>query len=39
VIYTDGKMTFTKQGGGDTPTVIKYAQARMAFQDCAIAQN
>jgi hypothetical protein len=38
-VYTDGKMTFTKQGGGDTPTVIKYAKARMAFQDCAIAQN
>ena len=38
-LYTDGKMTFTKQGGGDTPTVIKYARARMAFQDCAIAQN
>jgi hypothetical protein len=38
-VYTDGKMTFTKQGGGGTPTVIKYAKARMAFQDCAIAQN
>lgn len=38
-VYTDGKMTFTKQGGGDTPTVIKYAKGRMAFQDCAIAQN
>ena len=38
-VYTDGKTTFTKQGGGDTPTIIKYAKARMAFQDCAIAQN
>ena len=37
--FTDGKMTFTRQGGGDTPTVIKHAKGRMAFQDCAIAQN
>jgi hypothetical protein len=38
-VYSNGKMQFTKQGGGDTPTVIKYAKARMAPQDCAIAQN
>ncbi len=37
--YTDGKQTFAKSGGGDTPTVIRYAVGRMAFQDCAIAQN
>jgi hypothetical protein len=37
--FTNGMMTFTKQGGRDTPTVIKYAKGRMAFQDCAIAQN
>jgi hypothetical protein len=37
--FTDGKMTFTKQGGRDTPTVIKYAKGRMALQDCALAQN
>lgn len=37
--FTNGMMTFTKQGGGDTATVIKYAKGRMAFQDCAIAQN
>jgi hypothetical protein len=38
-LYTDGKLTFTKEGGGDKPTVIKFARGRMAFQDCAIAQN
>jgi hypothetical protein len=37
--FTNGMMTFTKQGGQDAPTVIKYAKGRMAFQDCAIAQN
>ena len=37
--YTDGKQTFAKSGGGETPTVIRYAVGRMAFQDCAIAQN
>lgn len=37
--YTDGKQTFAKSGGGDTPTIIRYAVGRMAFQDCAIAQN
>lgn len=37
--YTDGKMTFAKSGGGDTPTVIRFARGRMAFQDCAIAVN
>jgi hypothetical protein len=39
-LYTDGKVTFTKEGGmGNGPTVIKFARGRMAFQDCAIAQN
>jgi hypothetical protein len=38
-LYTDGKLTFTKEGGGDKPTIIKFARGRMAFQDCAIAQN
>jgi hypothetical protein len=37
--FTNGMMTFTRQGGSDTATVIKYARGRMAFQDCAIAQN
>ena len=37
--FTNGMMTFTRQGGQDTPTVIKFARGRMAFQDCAIAQN
>ncbi len=37
--YTNGMITFAKFGGGDTPTVIRYAKARRAFQDCAIAQN
>ena len=37
--YTNGMMTFTKEGGQDTATVIRYAKGRMAFQDCAIAQN
>ena len=38
-IYTNGAMTFTKQSGRDKPTVIRFARGRMAFQDCAIAQN
>lgn len=37
--YTNGPLTFAKSGGGDTPTVIRFARGRMAFQDCAIAQN
>lgn len=38
-VYTDGKMSFAKSGGGDTPTVIRFARGRMAWQDCAIAVN
>lgn len=38
-IYTDGKMSFAKSGGRDTPTVIRFARGRMAWQDCAIAVN
>jgi hypothetical protein len=37
--YTNGTQTFAKSGGGDTPTVIRHARGRMAFQDCAIAVN
>jgi streptogramin lyase len=37
--YTNGTMTFARSGGADTPTVIRFARGRMAFQDCAIAQN
>ena len=37
--YTDARMTFAKSGGGDTPTVVRFARGRMAFQDCNIAQN
>jgi hypothetical protein len=37
--YTNGAMTFAKSGGGDTPTVVRFARGRMAFQYCAIAQN
>jgi hypothetical protein len=35
--FTNGAMTFTRQGGQDSPAVIKFARGRMAFQDCAIA--
>ena len=38
-VYSDGMQQFAKSGGMDTPTVIRYAKARMAWQDCAIAQN
>jgi hypothetical protein len=38
-VYTNGKMSFAKSGGGDTPTVIRFARGRMAWQDCAIAVN
>jgi streptogramin lyase len=37
--YTNGTMTFAKSGGGDTPTAVRFARGRMAFQDCAIAVN
>lgn len=37
--FTDGKMTFTRQGGQDSPVLIKFARGRMALQNCAIAQN
>ena len=38
-VYSDGMQQFAKSGGGDTATVIRYAKGRMAWQDCAIAQN
>ncbi len=38
-IYTNAKQTFARSGGGDTATVVRYAVGRMAFWDCAIAQN
>lgn len=38
-VYTNGKMSFAKSGGGDTPTVIRFARGRMAWQDCAVAVN
>ena len=38
-VYSNGMQQFAKSGGGDTPTVIRYAKARMAWQACAIAQN
>lgn len=38
-IYSNGAENFAKSGGGDAPTVIRYAKGRMAWQDCAIAQN
>ncbi len=37
--FTDAKMTFAKSGGGDTPTIIRFARGRMALQDCSIAVN
>lgn len=38
-IFTDAKMTFAKSGGGDTPTIVRFARGRMALQDCSIAVN
>lgn len=38
-VFTDGKISFARKGGGDTPTAIRFARGRMAWQDCAIAQN
>ncbi len=38
-VYSDGMQQFAESGGGDTATVIRYAKGRMAWQDCAIAQN
>ena len=37
--FTTGMMTFTRQGGQDMPTVIKFARGRMASQDCTVAQT
>lgn len=38
-VYSDGMQQFAKSGGGDTPTLIRYAKGRMAWQECAIAVN
>jgi hypothetical protein len=38
-VFTDGRISFAKKGGGDTPTEIRFARGRMAWIDCAIAQN
>ncbi len=38
-IYTNGKISFYKSGGGDTQTVVRFARGKMAPQDCAIAVN
>lgn len=38
-VYSDGMQQFAKSGGGDMPTVIRYAKGRMAWQECAIAVN
>ena len=37
--FTDGRVSFYKSGGGETPTIVRFARGRMAAQDCAIAQN
>jgi hypothetical protein len=38
-VYSDGRISFAKKGGGDTATEIRFARGRMAWVDCAIAQN
>lgn len=38
-VYSDGRVSFAKQGGGGTATQIRFARGRMAWVDCAIAQN
>ncbi len=38
-VYSDGRISFAKKGGGDTATEIRFARGRMAWQGCAIAQN
>ncbi len=38
-VFTNGMLSFSRQGGQDSPTVIRFARGRMAWQDCAIAQN
>jgi len=38
-VYTDGRISFAKKGGGETPTEIRFARGRMAWVDCAIAVN
>lgn len=38
-VYSNGLQQFAKSGGGETSAVVRYAKGRMAWQDCAIAQN
>lgn len=38
-VFTDGKVSIARSGGGDDPAVIRFARARMAWEDCAISQN
>jgi hypothetical protein len=38
VTYTNGKMTFAREGEGDTAK-IRYATGKAAFQDCAKTQD
>jgi len=36
-VFTDGKISIARSG--DTPAVIRFARARMAWEDCAVSQN
>jgi len=37
-VYTNGQVSFAKSGAGAS-SVIRFARARMAWEDCVIAQN
>lgn len=36
-VFSDGKVSIARSG--DTPAVIRFARARMAWEDCAVSQN
>ena len=37
--FTNGVLTFAKETAEGKPDLIRFARGRMAFQDCATAQN
>lgn len=36
-VFSDGKISIARSG--DTPAAIRFARARMAWEDCAVTQN
>lgn len=38
-VFSDGKVSIARSGGGDAPTLIRFARARMAWEDCTVSAN